>query len=87
MKIRLKGARKIDIKGDYIRLDALLKYACLVSSGGEAKALIQSGEVFITGEPCLQRGRKVRPGDVVRHGGDIIIVGADGVRPCNGDKG
>ena len=34
-------------------------------TGGEAKLLIQDGEVLVNGEVCTMRGKKLRPGDVV----------------------
>jgi len=74
MKIKLRGVRQILITGDFIRLDALLKYASVASSGGEAKAMIQNGDVFVRGEPCLQRGRKIKHGEVVRYGSDSLLV-------------
>ena len=74
MKIRLKNVRKIKISGDYIRLDALLKYSSIASTGGEAKILIQNGEVTVDGELCLIRGKKIRPGDVVRYGENVVNV-------------
>ena len=52
MKIKLQGVRNINIKGEYIRLDTLLKYASLTSTGGEAKMAIQNGGVFVCGERC-----------------------------------
>ena len=33
--------------------------------GGEAKLLVQEGEVLVNGEVCTMRGKKLRPGDVV----------------------
>ena len=54
----------VPITTEYIKLDALLKLANVVASGGEAKLLIQEGEVSVNGAPCLQRGKKLRPGDV-----------------------
>ena len=45
-----------------------MKLANMVSSGGEAKQLIQDGQVSVNGEPCLQRGKKLRPGDEVSYG-------------------
>ena len=42
-----------------------MKLANMVSSGGEAKQLIQDGQVLVNGQPCLQRGKKLRPGDAV----------------------
>lgn len=59
----------IAITTEFIRLQDLMKLADLVSSGGEAKALIQDGQVTVNGETCLQRGRKLRPGDIVQYGG------------------
>ena len=58
----------ITITTEYIRLQDLMKLADMVSSGGEAKVRIQDGQVSVNGEPCLQRGRKLRPGDVVAYG-------------------
>ena len=74
MKIKLHGVRRVYITGDYIRLDDLLKYASLVSSGGEAKFLIQGGEVLVGGEPCRIRGKKIRPGEVVRYDDVTLAV-------------
>jgi len=58
----------ITITTEYIRLQDLMKLADMVSSGGEAKVRIQDGQVTVNGEICLQRGRKLRPGDVVSYG-------------------
>ena len=55
--------REIKIQSEFIKLDALLKFANLVSSGGEAKVRIAQGEVQVCGETCLMRGKKLRPGD------------------------
>jgi len=74
MKIKLRGVRQIPIKGDFIRLDALLKYASIASTGGEAKIMIQNGEVFVGEEVCAQRGKKVRPGDIVRCGSTLLVT-------------
>lgn len=52
-------------KGDYITLQDLLKFENLVSSGGEAKAVINDGMVKVNGEIELRRGKKLRAGDVV----------------------
>jgi ribosome-associated protein len=35
------------------------------ATGGEAKLLVQEGEVLVNGEVCTMRGKKLRPGDVV----------------------
>lgn len=64
----------ITITTEFIRLQDLMKLANLVSSGGEAKVLIQDGQVSVNGAACLQRGKKLRPGDVVQFGGRKCTV-------------
>lgn len=55
----------IKITTEFIKLEAFLKLANLVGSGGEAKVLIQDGMVTVNGAVCTQRGKKLRPGDTV----------------------
>ena len=50
----------------FIRLDSFLKLNGLTLSGGQAKTLIQEGRVLVNDECCTQRGKKLRPGDLVR---------------------
>ena len=64
----------IEIRGEYIKLDALLKYAALVPSGGEAKTVVAEGLVRVNGEVCTMRGKKLRAGDVVEYDGQRILV-------------
>lgn len=70
MKLKVKIAgdkpeKPVYINSEFIRLDALLKFAAVLQSGGEAKFFIQEGEVTVNGEVCTQRGKKIRPGDTV----------------------
>ena len=60
-----KDMEQIAINTEFIKLDALLKYAALVGTGGEAKLVISEGMVKVNGEVCTMRGKKIRPGDVV----------------------
>ena len=64
----------IPIHTEYIKLQDLLKLANLVSTGGEAKIVVTEGEVTINGEVCTQRGKKLRPGDVVCFDGQELGV-------------
>lgn len=48
---------------EFIKLDAAMKYANAVPSGGIAKTMIQEGEVKVNGEVCTMRGKKLYPGD------------------------
>jgi ribosome-associated protein len=74
MKVKVRGVRSIYIKGEFIKLDSLLKYASIASSGGEAKILIQNGDVFVNKEVCTSRGKKITPGSVVRFDEDVLLV-------------
>ena len=65
---------QIAITTEYIKLDALLKYAAAVGTGGEAKQLIAEGLVGVNGETCTQRGKKLCPGDVVDFQGTRLEV-------------
>jgi ribosome-associated protein len=56
-------------------LGQALKVASLVGSGGEAKVLIQAGEVLVNGEVETRRGRKLEAGDVVEVGDERLEVG------------
>ena len=51
------------ISTEFIKLDAALKFAAAVESGGEAKEAVQEGLVTVNGEVCTMRGKKLRPGD------------------------
>ena len=67
MKINVKVVQKehkdFILKGEYIRLDDLLKNVGVVNTGGHAKIIIQDGEVKVNGEICTMRGKKLRHGD------------------------
>jgi ribosome-associated protein len=58
-----------------ITLGQALKASDLVGSGGEAKVLIQAGEVLVNGEVETRRGRKLVAGDVVEVGDERLEVG------------
>lgn len=52
-------------KEQTIRLDQFMKLSGLAMSGGQAKHLIQGGNVFVNGELETHRSRKLHPGDRV----------------------
>lgn len=64
----------IKIKGEYIKLDQLLKFSNLVESGGQAKEIILNGFVKVNNEVETRRGRKIRTGDVVHFENQEITV-------------
>ena len=66
--------QSIKITGEFIKLDALLKFANLVSSGGEAKILIADGQVLVNNEICTQRGKKLRSGDIISLANETGVI-------------
>ena len=79
MKVIVKkkeNAIHVAITTEYIKLQDALKFANVVYSGGEAKTLIQEGQVTVNGEVCTMRGKKLRPGDKFSFmGGSYLITG------------
>lgn len=65
---------KVKIKEEYIKLDSLLKLSGLVMTGGQAKMEILDGNVFVNGEECLMRGKKIRKGDKVEFDGALVEI-------------
>jgi ribosome-associated protein len=55
-------------------LGQALKIWGLAGTGGEAKVLIQFGEVLVNGEIETRRGRKLQEGDVVEVGDETLEV-------------
>ncbi len=62
------------IQTEFIRLDALLKLSSIVETGGQAKWMIQDGQVLLNGEVCTKRGKKIRVGDTVSVNNQTITV-------------
>lgn len=60
-----------------IRLGQFLKWVGAVSTGGQAKILIQSGEVLVNGAVETRRGRQLLPGDKVNFRGKTYVVDFD----------
>ncbi|NCC87459.1 MAG: RNA-binding S4 domain-containing protein [Clostridia bacterium] len=62
-KVLIKEPEILNISGDIIPLDSALKFSGIVSTGGQAKIIIQAGEVKVNGEVCDKRTKKLRNGD------------------------
>lgn len=62
------------LRDDYIKLGQALKAAGLVSSGVEAKFVIQDGLVKVNGQTQILRGKKLYQGDIVEYKGNHIRI-------------
>lgn len=65
---------KIKINTQYIKLSQFLKWSNLVTSGAEAKLLIQNEKVKVNGKIELQRGKKIIKGDIIQVDNKTIQV-------------
>ena len=64
----------VAIGTEFIKLEAALKYANAVESGGMAKTDIQEGQVLVNGEVCTMRGKKLYPGDRIEYQGNTYLI-------------
>ena len=57
--------KDIQIKTEFIKLDQFLKFAGIAETGGHSKEIIAEGIVSVNGTVCIQRGKKLYPGDMI----------------------
>jgi ribosome-associated protein len=77
MKVTVKRKQPstpVVIGTEFIKLEAALKYANAVETGGMAKADIQDGQVLVNGEVCTMRGKKLYPGDTFTYMGISYLI-------------
>ena len=77
MKVTVKkkdNSIPVVIGTEFIKLEAALKFANAVESGGMGKIVIQNGEVKVNGETCTMRGKKLYPGDKIRFDGVEYLI-------------
>lgn len=66
--------RRISLERVPIELSALIKFAGLSESGGEAKQLIRQGLVLVNGEVETRKGKKLGVGDKVTVAGETLVI-------------
>ena len=77
MKVTVKkkdNSIPVAISTEFIKLQDAMKFANIVYSGGEAKTLIQEGEVLVNGEVCTMRGKKLYNGDKFTFDGQTYLI-------------
>ena len=57
---------EIKITTEYITLGQFLKFAHIISNGGDAKIFLLTTSVLVNGELEQRRGRKLYPNDVIK---------------------
>lgn len=71
---RKEPSQDLTIETEFIKLEAALKFASLVATGGEAKSVILEEMVTVNGEVCTMRGKKLRDGDRFSFAGQTFTV-------------
>ncbi len=64
----------VQISGEFIELNKLLKFEGLVESGAQAKQVIAEGYVLVNGEVATQTRKKVFHLDLVEVNGHVLKV-------------
>ena len=65
---------ELKLRDEFIKLGQAMKAAGIVSSGFDAKMLIQDGQVTVNGEVETRRGKKLYDGDVFEFEGEEFKV-------------
>lgn len=63
-----------ELKGEHIALCDLLKLVGIADSGGQGKAMVAEGMVYVDGEVELRKTAKIRSGQTVECMGQTVQV-------------
>lgn len=66
--------KEIKINTDTIQLDQFLKWANIVSSGGEAKNIIKDGLIKVNDVLEQRRSKKLNIGDIIEIDGQLYKI-------------
>lgn len=66
--------KTVDITKEPLELYKILKFEGLVASGGEAKAAISQGLVFLNGKIETQKRKKIMSGDTIMFNGEERLI-------------
>ncbi len=66
--------KNVEILKEPIELCKILKFESMVSSGGEAKAVITEGQVLVNGKIETRKRKKIVSGDIVEFGKEKIRI-------------
>jgi ribosome-associated protein len=62
----------LEVRGEYIQLDQLLKTTGLCQSGGFAHSEIEAGRVQVDGQVETRKRAKLRPGQRIDYAGETV---------------
>ncbi len=65
---------KIEIKGEFITMDKLLKFSGVAATGGQAFMMVEDGIVKLNGKVVSEKRKKVFIGDIVNIDNQIELI-------------
>ena len=66
--------RVVEITKEPVELYKILKFEGMTSSGGEAKLVIEQGQVIVNGEIETRKRKKIVSGDIIEFGEEKICI-------------
>ncbi|MDH5395946.1 MAG: RNA-binding S4 domain-containing protein [Gammaproteobacteria bacterium] len=66
--------KTVEITREPVELYKILKFEGMVTSGGEAKQVIDDGQVIVNGEVETRKRKKIVSGDIIEFGTDKILI-------------
>lgn len=66
--------KEIEITQEPVELYKILKFESIVSSGGEAKAVIDDGQVLVNGLVETRKRKKIISGDIIEFMGNEFKI-------------
>ena len=66
--------REVEITKEPVELYKILKFEGMVSSGGEAKLVIEQGQVNVNGKVETRKRKKIISGDVIEFASEKIAI-------------
>ena len=66
--------KKVILTTEPVELYKILKFEGVVSSGGEAKFVIDDGQVLVNGEVETRKRKKIVSGDIISFSGEQLIM-------------
>lgn len=60
-----ENVKIVKISTEYITLGQFLKFADVITNGGEAKQFIMTNKIYVNNGLTTQRGKKLRDKDIV----------------------
>lgn len=66
--------RTVELTTEPVELYKILKFEGMASSGGEAKLVIEQGQVLVNGEVETRKRKKIVSGDIIEFGNEKICM-------------